>query len=501
MRNLIHNMVSRPFLVLGGFIALSLLLYIPIFQIGYISDDWGFVYQMEHAGWSAFKYNFTDQFFIPLSHFLGTLQYQITGGNAFIQHIIQVVIHGIIAWQIFMLCSGIAKKTSQLDLIPIGLLAGLLFLINPFQVESVAWLASKSYGYTLLFSILALRVLINSDEGLKKQILFWTLTLFAIHCKEWAYALPFIAFCVLKLCDIKIEKTFWLGLFTTIGISLLIRYFMLGTLIGGYESGQSFSLGIISLHTLAYFIKFTTYIRLASTEFLPLPLLGLISIVFVVFFFGLLIKHKVKKINIFYFFSIILLALLPIAGLEITSFLSLQSDRYSYFALVPFSIIYGYLIVNLKKWLGIITLSAICGIFILFTTNYNNRWQDASKAQFTFLEALVPVVANNTQVLLYNIPDTFDDVYCLRNGIEPYLNINNKIVEIEIYQRQNFYNFESGSFLNDSSEIQTNKASVTYVTFPKSNTSFDEIPFDWKWLDEFDQTLIYNNTQFTLLNK
>jgi hypothetical protein len=311
--------------------------------------------------------------------------------------------------------------------------------------------------------------------------------------------LPFIAILLMKLTKVKIDKHFWLGLLLTLTVAFGLRYLVLGTFVGGYESSHSFNLSVISIHTLAYLIKFTTYIRFASSEFLPLPLLAILSIIFGFILLGLLIKARIRKLSILYFFCIIILTLLPIAGLEITSFTSNQSDRYSYFALVPFSIIYAYVFINLKKWIGLISLSTLCGIFIFFTIDYNNKWQNSSIAQYTFLEELFHKVDSNSRVLLYNIPDTYNDIYCIRNGIEPYLKVRGKEVDIEVYQRQNFHSFEGGSTLNENQKFSTKNAQNTFTTFPKDIITDNRIRFNWEWMKDFDKTLIYCNTKFTSL--
>jgi hypothetical protein len=342
---------------------------------------------------------------------------------------------------------------------------------------------------------------LNNQPNKSKNILFWIVVLFAIHCKEWAYMLPFIAICILKITNTKIDKFFWIGFILTIVISLGLRYIVLGHFIGGYENGQSLNLSVISLHTLAYLIKFTTYIRFASTEFLPLPMLVLISITISTYLIWRINKDQIKKSTILYFLLIIFLSLLPVAGLEITSFLSNQSDRYSYFALVPFSLIYGYIIINLNKWVSIFSLLSFSLLFSFFTIDYNYKWVDSSKAQYTFLQELSKEVDNDSSVLLFNVPDTYNDIYCLRNGIEPFLKVNGKIVDIEIYQRQDFHSEQSGSLSINDAEFKPFHAQNMYTTFPKDVISQNEIPFDWSWTEEFDQSLIYSNQHFNNLSK
>jgi hypothetical protein len=499
--NWLENISQKPLLVLSLLFSITLLFYWDILGIGYISDDWGFVYQMEHFGWSAFQHNFTDVFFIPFSHLLGAIQYKITGGNPLLQHLIQLLTHAVVGWQIYLLCKDIGQKTSNSQIVLIGLIASILFVLNPFQVESVTWLASKSYGYTLLFSLLSLRVLMKYHHIQKGQIAFWLLVFMAIHCKEWAYVLPVIALLLLKITKTKATLPFFLGFAITISLSLFIRYIALGTFIGGYPSGQSLNLIVLGIHSIAHIVKLSSFFRFTSTEFLPVALVGVFAIVFFVLLVYYLLKNKVQSSTILYFFIIILACIFPIAGLEITSFFSTQSDRYSYFTLVPFSFIYAFIIFHLPKWLSISTFILIISLFSFYTLDYNKNWQASSDVQYTYLNELLKNTTDQERVFLYNVPDTYKDIYCMRNGLEPFLKTNGKNVDIEIYQRQNF-NAISGGVLrvNDSLFIPQN-AINTYTTFPKGIISQNRIPFEKGWLSEFDKSFTYFNKQLKPISK
>ena len=502
MKVFLNQLLIKPYFILLCFVVIALISYFPTLQIGYISDDWGFVYQLEHYGWQAFLQNFTDKFFIPVSHVIGTIQYYITGGNPIIQHIIQVIIHAIVSWQIFLLFRDISIKKSKKELVQVGIVAGILFLINPFNVESVAWLASKSYGYTLFLSLLALRILLKEEQSTKNYILFFSFTFIAIHCKEWAYMLPFIAICIVRILQIKIKPSFYIGVFLTIGISLALRYIALGSVIGGYENAQSLNLGVVIIHSIAYVIKFLSFWRFSGGESFSLIVPGTFVLVFLIFLIKYVLINKTSKLEmrpLLFFLCIILFSLLPIAGLEMSSFDTSQSDRYSYFALVPFSIIYAFVILYFKTYMRYFTLTLFVFLFIAFSFKYVTLWKHASEVQYTFLEKLHDNVNTNERVLLYNVPDTYQNIYCMRNGIEPFLKVHGKIVDIEVFQRQDFLMKNGGILRINDSIFNPTHAKNTYTTFPKGTITENRIQFDYTWLKEFNKTLIYSNETFTTL--
>jgi len=138
--------------------------------------------------------------------------------------------------------------------------------------------------------------------------------------------------------------------------------------------------------------------------------------------------------------------------------------------------------------------------FLYFSYSYNQKWHQSSEVAYSFLESLSPLVSDNSRVLLYNVPDTYNDIYCVRNGIEPYLKVQGKIVDIEVFQRQDFYSPTGGSTFSNDSIFGTSNAINTYTTFPKDSISFDPISFEWKWITEFDVTFIYLNKEFKHLD-
>ncbi len=502
MNSILEKIIHKPYWFLLSLMILVFAIYGYTIDVGYISDDWGFVYQVENYGWSAFQHNFTDKFFIPLSHFFGVLMYQIAGGKPWIQHAVQLVVHAVVAWQIFLLFKDIAAKNQSLvHLSKIGLLTTVLFLLNPYQTETVVWLAAKSYGYSLFFMLLSLRVLINNPSQTKTIFLFCFTVFIAIHTKEWAYVAPFVGWILLWMTHQKIHKSFYWGSILTIVSALLIRHLALGQLVGGYENVNYTDLGRMSLGVLMYIGKFITFFRFGSTEFLPIPLLFAITILLGSACIFICIKYRISWKILLGVFMILVFSILPVSTLELVSFFETQSDRYSYLALIPFSFILAYIIYNLQKIVGLITLIFTLVFFVFFTISQNNIWKTSSQLQYTFLEDLLEKVEDNSSVFLYNIPDTYKGVYCIRNGIEPYLKVHGKVVDIEIYQRQSFYDVSGGVQANKDHEYLPYNAENTYTTYPKDVITINEITFEWQWIKDFNQSFYFHHQTFYKLEK
>lgn len=502
MNSLLEKIIHKPYWFLASLIMLTFALYGHTLNVGFISDDWGFVYQVEKYGWNAFAHNFTDRFFIPVSHFFGVLLYNISLGKPWIQHTVQLLVHALVAWQIFLLFKDIASKNKSFEnLSKIGLLTAVLFLANPYQTESVVWLASKSYGYSVLFMLLSLRILIKKPNQIKTIFLFFIMVFVAIHAKEWAYVTPFIGGALLWITNQKIPKSFYLGTILTIIFAFLIRYLALGQLVGGYENVNYTDLGRMSMGILMYFVKLGTYFRFGSSEFVSFLFLLIFALFFCISFLYIFIQKKISWKIIIGVFLILVLCILPVSTLELVSFFEIQSDRYSYLALIPFSFILAYIIFNLQKIVGLITLIFTLIFFVFFTTSQNFIWKTSSQLQYSFLEDLHEKVDDNSRVFLYNIPDTYKGVYCIRNGTEPYLKVHGKVVDIEIYQRQDFYDIKGGVRFNNAPNFITSNAKNTYTTYPKDVISINEIPFEWQWLEDFDKSFYYDNQTLNVLSK
>jgi hypothetical protein len=485
-----HN--YRVLLVL---ITLSLVLFAPILGVGYLSDDYGFVYQLETFGWKAFEHNFNDPFFIPISHFIATVFYFIVDGSAIAFHLLQLIVHGLIAWQLFLLLKEL-KLNSKF-----ALLAAIIFIVLPYQSESVVWLAAKSYGYALFFSVLSIRYFFKWYTFSKPSHLIFhlLLLLLAIHSKEMGYCVPLVIPIIFYLLyktsrQFQIDKKKWLVYIGLIGgvftISLLLRFFVLQQWIGGYGSeihAVDFSKSIT--HLAAWIFKYASFYRYALENGLLLILTCSVLFLLLV---GLLMAYKKttnKGILISGFLLLFTIVLLPVLNLEITSVKSIASERYGYFASVIVALVIAFALFSLKGVFQKIATIVVILSFTIFIQLDLQKWRGSSEVCQSFLGELVQQELHNKKVLLVNVPDNFAGSYCLRNGIEEYLKVSGVMCEITPIFYQTFTDSLGGVIPVNDSFLSLPGSKIYYV-----NPNFEGLQAS-TWNDslgdEYDKVYYY----------
>jgi hypothetical protein len=408
----------------------ALAVYLPALSVGYLSDDWGFVYQAEQYGWSAFGHNFNDPFFIPFSHVIGLFFYQLFQGNAVLFHGLQLVVHGAIAFQLFRLITQLAGREKW----QFAVLAGIIFVVFPFQTEAVVWLAAKSYGYALFIMLLSIRAYIHYIKTSNRwfMVLFGLGTFVAIHCKELGYLTPIFAYLLARWTFPNSSQKLLIQVAIVIfGASLLLRFMVLGAWIGGY--GETVHLPTFTtwvVHLGVWLLKLLAGTRLWMGESIQF----VIGIGIYVSLFLLALRIKFLPHLGWRALLLLVVALLPILPLEITAYKSVEAERYGYVAALVVAVIWAYVITHsklTKKWLLAGVLIIISGVSVQVDIL---KYQQANRIATSYLDQLTVMLdSKDSHILLLNIPDNFEGAYVLRNGIVPYLALQGKRVKVSYF--------------------------------------------------------------------
>jgi protein O-mannosyl-transferase len=488
----IHNYTTV--FVLFALILLSFAIYLPSLSVGFLSDDWGFNYQIETYGWKAFLHNFNDPFFIPLSHGIATFFYYIFDGNPIGFHVLQILIHGIIAGQLYLLLLQLGGNKN----FRYALLSGILFIVFPFHTEAVVWLAAKSYGYALLFMLFSLRAYV---AYLKRNLslYFWLFvfgTLAAIHCKELGYLTPVFAYLLGRWFFQKHKQHLLLyGTLFIFLLSVLIRYYALGVWLGGYgEDVHLPKLTTLLLHWGVWLIKLFGGTRFWFMGRWYLLIGGGIMGVLIY----LLLTTKYSITSWFRFLLILSFCLLPIVSLEITAYKSIEAERYGYLASLVMATGLAYLIVqrnNNLRWFLSFFLMLGCIISIQMDMQ---KYKKANEISTLYLEQLAQIIdKEDQQILLLNVPDNYEGAYVLRNGIESYLKITHKKVAITAICYETFtnQNKKSNDCLVQNNELAPPHQKKYYWIDKNGNKQFNKYwsENDLPNLTTFDKVFYFCN--------
>lgn len=179
-----------------------------------------------------------DAYYRPLFSVLFSINYALFGTRAWGWHLVNVLIHALVA----ILCFIALKELTERKWL--ALLAASLFAVHPAHAESVAWVSGLTDPLMAVFVLGAfLYYLRYRKTGRKDQLAFMLGSYFlALLCKETAIALPLVIFyCELfyysesaSLRRRIISAMSMLALFLAPTIAdLLMRYGALGQVLGG----------------------------------------------------------------------------------------------------------------------------------------------------------------------------------------------------------------------------------------------------------------------------
>lgn len=267
---LIHNIISKirswhqkdektffGFLFLYT-ILLSITLYFPARHIGFLSDDWGYVFSATHtSALKAFSFFWTpDAFgnglgnFRPLSAVLTSLIWRPFIAHPSVLHILSMALHGIVAGLVGILTYYIYKNKKT------ALIAALIFVLFPLNTEVVLWLCSSNSLFAAIPLLLALIVYTKYDnKTLKQCILLTVFVILSLSAKEHALVFPILILGIDLLLKRKIN---WNYIAYFILIDILYfgwRFAVIGSL-GGYKTMEQSSTHLsVSLEHIITYIK------------------------------------------------------------------------------------------------------------------------------------------------------------------------------------------------------------------------------------------------------
>lgn len=486
----LNTLISNNYFILFCFTIIGLIAYFNCVYVGLLSDDFGFFFNAKEKGWDLILENFNDPFFLPLTHLFQLVVFKVFGENFVAFHLLQLIIHIAVSWQIFLLVK--VQKNSLSVFFPI--LCGLFFLILPYHTESVVWLSAISYPICMFFALLSIRCYINS-----RYILFYLLLTLSILCKEMGYIIPFVVIALdwYNYNFKRIRKTLLPITLLVIG-NIITRYFVLDSFVGGYgiDRHLSFDLFLILKSIGVYILKYITFFRFSNSPYIAICVVISLAVLTIPF----LRNHSLNKFK--RSFTLILLlfliTLLPVITLETSSFHSIESDRYGYFNTLIFCISISFFISHWKSqyvpFLSIILATIFCSLTIQDTY----KWKKASFICSSYLNKLSAICVNTQSVLLINTPDNFKGVYVLRNGVEDFLKNKGVNVKSKVLEFQKFNSINGGSKIVNGNLVNHNTEKIDYEN---SSTNRNLIlSMNQARFVTFDKLLIYCNSNFKEVN-
>lgn len=190
----------KNYQVFCGYLFLCLLLFFSTLQIGFLSDDWHWLYLAKNTSldWQIFLANYEGTnlggSYNPILLLLFKLAYSLFSLHGFFYHLLSLFLHSLNAFLVYLVANTLFKSFNFSQSKLLSLLTGFLFLLWPTQVEAISWLAAWPHLWVALFYLAAFYFYLQARLQLQNKFLFLSLLFFslAIFTKELALTLPFL---------------------------------------------------------------------------------------------------------------------------------------------------------------------------------------------------------------------------------------------------------------------------------------------------------------------
>ena len=387
---LLHKDPEIPVVILALILSITLLVYLPVFEAGFVWDDKSYIRDNPLISTIDPQTIFSSYYmgnYHPVTMLFFSIEYKFFGLNETGYHILNLFLHLVnvllVYFAVFLLC-----KKKQ-----VALIAALLFGIHPLHTESVAWIAAlKDLLYTGFFLGAYIFYLKYISE--KRNKFYWIALLFfmfSLLSKAMAVSLPVVLLLTDYFKERKINLKTWIE---------KIPFFLPAILFGIVAIfAQQSSQGIqdISTYSFPQRVAFASYglitylwkslLPVYQSAFYPYPVksgepLGLPFFIYPILLLGLFafaiysLRFTKKLFFGIGFFAItvfLVLQLFPVGD-------AVMADRYSYLSSIGIFYLAGegfnWIWHNKGKTLAFALLVPIVLFFSVLTYVRNTVWEN-----------------------------------------------------------------------------------------------------------------------------
>ncbi len=427
---------SRFRLLPGLFILVSLVVYWPTRDAGFVMDWLGWQYAYDRGGWAGIPTSFGYPGLHPVLHLGNYSLYWLLGANSPVWYGVFAVLHGLNAWLLCRLALRLPLSMPVGERFFVGLSAALLFLFSPYAAEVVVWRVCLHYLLALLFALLAMHAALDYlNEGRKRS--WWIMhacVLVALFTFEWSLVIPVLLLLLVVVHQVSQQKT--AGLFPLLGrvfvpqIGLWAFYFLLnkirlGDWVGHYGADTHLNVAPADIMTnvLRYTVKQFSFMRHWEGRIQVQVFDGLAdgwplwlgSAVFVlgaaawlIFFRRIPVRLQWAGAAFAWFF----VALLPVANLYFYYLQFSENDRYGYFATGFGWLGLALLLSFLPKIASRLLALGFLGVSLCLLLQMNRFWAESER----ICDSLVYDFRwyDRDEVIILASPDDYRGVFMFR---------------------------------------------------------------------------------------
>lgn len=395
----IENVLRQPLSVLAGLMALAFLLYGQILTAPFVYDDHQLLLGSPLIKNLAAPFQDWQSAGTKLvSFWTFAFNYSLGGEQPLGYHLVNVVLHGLNAWFLYLLIR-LFFETPRLNktiLSPdvLAALAAVIFLCHPLQTESVSYVWQRTELLNAFFYLLTLICYLQGRLSKGKGFFLLAAVFFILgfYSKGMIVSFPLLALLLEDaLFDVPKEKRIFLRSLG-IGIILVQLLFWHIPVLDNFRGKLFYGLMVVTgtmitpthvytqLDVIGRYIILTIFpfwqnldhtVPLTATFWSPRTILGTLTIFFLIAAgIDLWKKNRLMALGIFWFFIVLLPGSL-LGGRDP------MAEHRLYFAIAGFALLPAVVFVqwfdNRKKyvWLAFVFL----GLLSLLTLSRNHLWQ------------------------------------------------------------------------------------------------------------------------------
>lgn len=404
-------------LICFAYLVIAFGVFSPVLNNTFLSDD----YLSLHRILIQKKF-LLEEFFRPLMDVSFYFNHLLSGLNPVSYYVVNILIHSITSCLVLLLSFRLAKFDDAEDRLFFSALAGFLFLIYPFHVESIAWLTGRLSSIACLCGIAILLLTVDHKNPRRTFFLSLALFLIALCGYESIILMPLIVLAWSRNTGPPGGRplAYFIAWSLVTAGYILFRFFYLNELSNEYiyrlVNERSFADYILDpLKTVARLI-------LPPIEQAPLMAgLAVLSLSLIVWIHFRCIRRLSGQRKMRYYLVLwgLFISLILPARFGVSTRTS-EGDRLLYFPSAFLCILLSYWIMTaLRKPARKYVVVAVTAYFGFFLHKNIAQWELASKATENIRMAISS--PGDTTKAIINIPDELEGAYVFRHGFNEFL--------------------------------------------------------------------------------
>lgn len=477
-----------------AFVAVSLVIFWPSRNAGFVVDWLGWQMRYEAGSWEDVPRSFGYQALQPVLQFCNYLMFRAFNTEGLPWYLLFASLHGANGWQLYRLVRRLVNNEGDIN--P-ALAAGFLFLLSPYAAETVVWRVCLHYLLSFAFMMGALHAALDFFETGARRILWRLHALFVLglFSLEWSLATPILLGWMLAVYTLSHRDWAKLGsraaglLLPPVGI--LAAYFalnkwMFGNWVGHYGASTHLKIDpqVLFSTMLKYFAKYAGFVRyfehkdkvevfgwFDQPKVVGAAALGLGLLAALWLWRAFFQKDHPRRQWAGFGLGGFFIALLPVANLFFYYVQWSENDRYGYFAAAFFWMSAVLVLSVLPRWAFSLITTALIVLSAYLLFKMNRIWGESEKIYASLVDDFRWYDRN--EVIILASPDNLKGVWIMRiigqdNGFNEALTLhrgqpfNGKMWEVAQF------NMETPDDGVKVEKLETDSTGLTYKTsFPQ----------------------------------